>query len=140
MKKFYLTLILIWIGSTTLSAEIAPEYYAQMQAGATEQLRITPVDVSRDWYFWRSVRKVKVRAKVVSVTKSSLGLKPGQMIYFEYETYSPSAGWAGPRPMPLLTEGAEYDFYGEAGDSRLAADVVLNPVARGYSFEKVHPR
>jgi hypothetical protein len=129
--------ILLLVPVATLFAEINPMYYREMQEKAPERLRIRPTDVSRDWYFWRRTRKVKVEAEVISVVKSAAGLSKGNKVYFEYETYEPEQGWAGPRPMPLLEEGVECDFFGEKTGVNKKKGVILEPGARGYSFDSL---
>lgn len=121
-----------------LFAEINPLYYRQMQESAGERLKIRVSQVSRDWYFWRSTRKVSVDAEVVAVGKTATGIAPGNRIYFEYEIFTPPAdGWVGPRPMPPLFAGKEYDFFGERVGVAKDKGIILNPGARGYSFESL---
>ncbi len=129
---------LLLLPVAVLFAEISPVYYKEMQEKAPERLRIKVTDFSRDWYFWRSERKVKVSAEVVRVIKSASGITAGNRVFFEYVIFSPPGdGWAGPRPMPELTEGVEYDFFGERVDVDKAKGIVLTPTARGYSFESL---
>lgn len=129
---------LLAVSTAVLFAEINPMYYREMQEKAPERLRIKPTDVSRDWYFWRNERKVRVKAQVVKVLKSAAGLAAGNQVYFEYVMFEPpSDGWVGPRPMPLLQEGVEVDFFGEKTETRKDKGIVLNPTARGYSFDSL---
>lgn len=119
-----------------LRAELPPQYYREMQQRAPELLRIRTTSVSRDWLFWRSERKISVRAQVTGVTRSASGVNTGNSIYFEYVVFTPArGGWAGPRPMPLLTEGVECDFFGERVTVAKDKGIVLTPTARGFSFE-----
>lgn len=119
-------------------AEISPAYYRQMQQQAPERLRVRVVSFSRDWLFWRSERKATVTADVTAVMKSATGISPGNRVYFEYTIFTPPAGgWTGPRPMPQLQEGTEYDFFGERAGVDKARGIILTPAARGYSFESL---
>lgn len=119
-------------------AELPPQYYREMQEKAAERLKIRVTGVSRDWYFWRNERKVSVSAEVVNVVRSASGIGKGDIVSFEYTIFSPpSHGWVGPRPMPLLAAGAEYDFFGERQGVAKDKGIVLTPTARGYSFESL---
>jgi hypothetical protein len=129
---------LLLLPLAVLFAEISPVYYKEMQEKAPERLRIKVTDFSRDWYFWRSERKVKVTAEVVRVVKSATGITTGSRVFFEYVIFPPPGeGWAGPRPMPELAEGSEYDFFGERVDADKTKGIILAPTARGYSFESL---
>ena len=134
------TAILFLASAGMLFAEISPVYYREMQEKASERLKIKVVDFSRDWYFWRSERKATVVAEVTAVVKSKSGITPGNRVRIEYVIfYPPSNGWAGPRPMPELQEGGEYDFFGERTDVTRDKGILLEPGARGYSFESLLP-
>lgn len=130
--------VLILIFVFPVIAEIPPQYYREMQEKAPERLKIRVTGVSRDWYFWRDERKVSVTAEVVTVVRSASGVSKGNTVYFEYTIFSPpSHGWSGPRPMPLLSAGAEYDFFGERQGVAKGKGIILTPTARGYSFESL---
>lgn len=121
-----------------LVAEINPVYYRQMQEQAPERLRIKVTGFSRDWYFWRDDRKATVTAEVKAVVKSTSGITVGSRVYFEYTIFTPSRpGWTGPRPMPVLEPGAEYDFFAERTGVDKTKGIILTPAARGYSFESL---
>jgi hypothetical protein len=134
----WMAFVALLAAAVSIFAEISPTYYREMQQKAPEQLRIKVVDFSRDWYFWRSERKAKVIAEVTAVVKSATGLAKGNRVYFEYVIVTPpGGGWAGPRSMPELSEGAEYDFFGERVDANKDKGIILTPTARGYSFESL---
>lgn len=134
-KRFTLLLFAITLA---LHAEIHPKYYREMQQNAPEDLRLKIIDVSRDWRFWSDTRHVKVKAVVVEVKKSQVGLTPNTHVFFEYDVFTPSGGWVGPRPMPLLEENSTTDFFGERIDVDKKRGVILRPTARGYSFDRIH--
>ncbi|MBV6493344.1 MAG: hypothetical protein LDLANPLL_01360 [Turneriella sp.] len=129
--------LFFFMAVVSLGAEIHPKYYREMQQNAPEDLRLKILDVSRDWRFWSDTRHVKVKAVVVEVNKSKVGLTPATQVFFEYDVFTPSGGWAGPRPMPLLEENSVTDFFGERIGVDKKRGVILRPTARGYSFERV---
>ncbi len=114
------------------SAEIQPKYYAQMQASAPEVIYLDVKDVDLEWCLIScESRDVVVQATVVSVERSATGLKTGQAIVVKYVHFSPSGGWVGPRPTPVLQKGKTVAYL-----SRAAAGH-YEPAARGYSFDTV---
>lgn len=138
MKRVLFSATVAAVALVPLFAEISPVYYREMQQQAPEQLKIRVVSVSRDWFFWRSERKTMVHANVTAVVKSASGIAAGNTVYFEYMVFTPPrGGWTGPRPMPVLEQGSEYDFFGEKVNVTKDKGIVLNPTARGYSFESL---
>jgi len=135
--KMRMAILCACLAVTAVAAEISPVYYREMQQKAPERLRVRVTAFSLDGSAGQSERKASVSAEVTGIKKTSARLKKGNLVYFEYIIFSPERGWAGPRPMPELTEGQEYDFFGERVGVNKAKGVILKPTARGYSFESL---
>ena len=129
--------ITVLLTATTLFAEINPRYYVEMQKKSPERLRIKVTQVKNEPCDNCETFKTEVKAVVTKVTRTKSKLKKGREVTFSYSVFRPRAGWAGPRPMPQLEQGKEYDFFGSktavGGDGR----VELLPGARGYSFDSL---
>jgi hypothetical protein len=109
--------------------EIHIRHYKKMQKQAPEVLKIEVVGVDKGWCFFCRSRDIEIEARVREVLRSQSGLKQGARIVIEYEHFSPSEGWAGPRPVPVLIEGVLYPAF-----VRLNKDKRYVPAAKGYSF------
>lgn len=136
MRKLLLIVTLTAIAP--LYSEIQSKYYEEMQRNAPEKLRIRVEKVDDDccWFFCDKYQ-TRVTAIIMRVNKSAAGLQIGNRVYFEYEIFKPRQGWVGPRPMPVLKKGEEYDFFGSKTDAHKDKGVILSPDARGYSFESL---
>lgn len=131
--RWLTALLALAVHPRAAQAEIAPEYYAEMQAGAPEAvtLKVTSVDTSV-CVLWCSKQSVTAKAVVQAVERSGSGLKVGDTITIRYTHLIPSGGWAGPRPIPVLKKG-ETTVAFLRPNKRLG----YHPAARGYSFERV---
>lgn len=133
-----LLLILTLTSLSPLFAEIQSKYYEEMQRNAPEKLRIRVEKIDDEWcWFFCDKYQTRVTAIIMRVNKSAAGLQIGNRVYFEYEIFKPSRGWVGPRPMPVLKKGEEYDFFGSKIDVHKDKGIILSPEARGYSFESL---
>lgn len=120
-----------------LVAEINPRYYREMQKKAPEQLRLRVDSVESDPCNNCETFKTRVSATVTKVVRSKSGMKRNQSVWIEYEVYQPRAGWAGPRPMPALRENEDCDFFGRKTGTDSKKRIILDPGARGYSFQSL---
>jgi hypothetical protein len=116
-------------------AEIAPEYYAQMQADAPESLtvKILRVQVIRRRTGDETQCHVSAVARVTDVERSRAGLRPSQRISIQYQTVERNYFMAGMAPVPVLKAGEETSAFLKRGRNRKA----FSPAAQGYSFQKV---
>jgi len=131
MKEVALPLLMITF-LVSAYAEIQPKYYKQYQEQAPEYVTIKVISVSRDWKIFSSRRTVTVEARVITVQRTRSGLKENDTITIRYIHFTPSRGWVGPRPIPLLEEEKTYPaFLKKSGEKH------YEPAARGYSFGPV---
>jgi hypothetical protein len=131
MKKAALPLLMV-IFLISAYAEINPKYYKQYQEQAPEYITMQVISVNKDWRFFSSRRTVIVEARVITVQRTHSGLKEDDSITIRYIHFTPSRGWAGPRPIPLLEEEKSYPaFLKKSGEKH------YEPAARGYSFGPV---
>jgi len=135
MLKFLLASVLL--PAAALFAEINPRYYLEMQQKAPEQLRIRVTHIKNEPCDDCETFKTEVRAVVTKVIRTKSKLKNGREVMLSYEIFRPRAGWAGPRPMPLLEKGREYDFFGSNDGVDDKKRIQLTPGARGYSFDSL---
>lgn len=110
-------------------AELPPQVYEEMQAEAPESLVIETRTVSQE-LVTRSLTRITVTARVVSVARSASGLEPGDGISIVYERRWRPPGWTGPGPVPILGEGRRYRAYLH----RVQDGTHYAPAARGRSF------
>ena len=129
--------ILTLFAISAVFAEISPKYYREWQQQAPERLRIKIEKVESDPCNDCDRFKTRVNAEVVRVIRSKAGLRTGNKIFMEYEVFVPRRGWVGPRPMPVLNVGTEYDFFGSKTDVNKEKGVIVTPGARGYSFDSL---
>lgn len=125
---------LFWVILTPLApaiAELPPDVYETYQADAPELIHIEVLRVKRPIIWFSRTTPITLSARVVSVQRSQSNLKEGDSITITYETYRPPTGWAGPRPIPILTRGRLYRAYLVWSDQENA----YVPAARGRSFE-----
>lgn len=129
MKHLLVLLLLLTVG--TLSAEIAPEQYREMQLNAPEYVEIKVLSVSKSYNLFSGNTKVKANAEVRTVIRSESNLTVGDRITIRYTHDKPRKFWAGPRSIPILKKKEETTAF-------LAFDtetLVYVPAARGASFE-----
>lgn len=111
-------------------AELPPQAYHDMQEEAAEVIVLTVerVETSNDG---RSTGVVAT-ARVDHVVRSASGLARGTEIRLEYRSVALPDGMVGPRPIPVVEEGASYRawlFRAHDGKS-------YGPAARGASFSR----
>lgn len=119
------------VGTEGLSAEIAPEYYAEMQEDAPEYVVIEPTDVRTGIALFGRSKPVTVTARVVAVYRTVTGITVGDTITIRYEHFNPRRGWVGPRPIPILRTETRYPAF----LSWDGTDATFRPAAMGASFE-----
>ena len=126
-------LILLSFGGLIVSskAELPPEAYLQMQAGATEVIEIK-VEAVKHQHLFR--KQEHVSAVVTKVTKSASKLKVGDKIEIKYR-HVRLGNAVGPSPIPQLDQGKTYPAW-----LRKSEDGHYEPDARGMSFEKIDKR
>lgn len=117
------------LGWDAARAELPPSVYMQQQKSAPEAVRIEVLRVEGMIDEGEEQRSdLVVTARVLCVGRSAAGLKPGEEIAIAYATVvKHRRGWAGPRPLPILTAGPYPAYLAKAGD-RFA------PAASGWSF------
>ncbi|YCM42177.1 hypothetical protein V2O64_12775 [Verrucomicrobiaceae bacterium 227] len=130
MKFLWLFLSLVGL-STSAHAELPPEAYQKMQAGAPEVIEIK-VELVKHQHLFR--RQEFVSAVVTKVTKSGSKLKVGDKITIKYR-HVPLGRSVGPSPIPQLDKGKTYPAW-----LRKSGDGHYEPAARGMSFEKIDKR
>ncbi len=135
MLRFIAATVLLT--APTLFAEINPRYYVEMQKKSPERLRIMITQVKNEPCDNCETFKTEVTAVVTKVIRTKSKLKKGREVTFSYSVFRPRAGWAGPRPMPQLEQGKEYDFFGSKSGVDDDRRVKLEPGARGYSFDSL---
>lgn len=138
-KKRILAVVLL--AALPAVAELAPEVYAALQQKAPEvlSLQVVEVKIDRDWhkpdgcgfFEFEVERDVVVQARVLAVTRSESGLRPGTVIQIPYESIRRCSGYSGARSIPLLEEEEKVVAY-LAKNGRYYA-----PAARGASFESL---
>jgi hypothetical protein len=129
--------ITVLLTATTLFAEINPRYYVEMQKKSPERLRIKVTQVKNEPCDNCETFKTEVTAVVTKAIRTKSKLKKGREVTFSYSVFRPRKGWAGPRPMPQLEQGKEYDFFGSKTAVDAEGRVELLPGARGYSFDSL---
>lgn len=128
--------IALFAGSSLL-AEINPRYYVEMQKKSPEHLRVKVTRVQNESCNNCETFKTEVTAVVTKVIRTKAKLKKGREVTFSYSVFRPREGWVGPRPMPLLEKDQEYDFFGTKTGVDDQKRIVLQPGARGYSFDSL---
>jgi hypothetical protein len=134
-----LALVLLAV-SVPLFGELAPEVYEQMQREAPEllQVEVAGVDFDRELghpqgcglFEFEVSKHAVVKAKVVAVTRTRAGVKPGDVIEIRYTSVKRCSGFAGPRSIPMLAKGDRVQAWLAKGTRS------FEPAARGASFEK----
>lgn len=122
---------------TALNAEIHPQFYAEWQRTAPEQLlfvveKVEPEERPNDEYF-----DTRIIGKVVRVFHSEAYIRKDQKVEIRYTVFQPRKDYAGPKPMPYLSRGATYPVYAKALERMADGTWLLEPVAGGRSFEVV---
>lgn len=135
MLKFIAATVLLT--APALFAEINPRYYVEMQKKSPERLRITVTQVKNEPCDNCETFKTQVTAVVTKVIGTKSKIKKGRAVRFSYDIFRPREGWVGPRPMPQLEQGKEYDFFGSKTGIDSEKRVLLLPGARGYSFDSL---
>lgn len=111
-------------------AELPPYVYADLQAEAPEVLTIHVEAVRTTGS--GSVTTIIVEAVVVTVERSTAGLRSGDRLSIGYEREQHADGWTGPSPVPLLRQGTEtLAFLAPATGNDASA---FRPAAGGWSF------
>ena len=139
MKTLVLMAALIAVSPVALG-ELAPEVYQAMQQAAPEvlQLEILSVEIDRDFhkpdgcgfFEFEITRNVVVEAKVLSVVRSRIGIRPGAVLRIPYTSVKRCEGFSGPRSLLLLSEKDRVYAYLAKTERGLA------PAARGASFTR----
>lgn len=121
-------------------AELPPYVYEDLQQKAPEALliEVTSVDVGRrfakpdgcSWYEFEVIRNVSVEARVVRVTRSAAGLRPGDAIRVEYASINRCSGYNGPRSIDMVRRGDHIRAFLAKGDRA----GLFVPAARGATF------
>ncbi|MCB1175663.1 MAG: hypothetical protein KDK39_18960 [Leptospiraceae bacterium] len=125
--------LFLWLPAG-LAAEIPPRYYQQAQDSAPEYLEIEVLDVSKDWYFWRSAREITLQARVLAVHRSASGLKADQLITIRYLHKPLPDNTVGPSPIPILTVGTRTPAWLKKSGVTMTEGIILTSAARGYTF------
>jgi len=116
----------MWIFAVAhLHAELPPAAYAKLRAQSPEALTIQTLTVSTNG------ADITARAKVLSVQRTSSGLKTGSLIQIRYSSFKSSM--PGPGPAMVLKQGAHYHAWLSKG----ASDDFYGLAAQGSSFEVV---
>lgn len=120
-------------GPATIRAEIAPVYRAKMQNEAQEalQVEITKVDAKRTRGKDFTAYEVCAVAKVISVTRSASGLRPGSLIEVQYDTSFSDFAIPGSSPIDVLESGKTMAIYVHRDGK------VYRPSARNNSFVEI---
>jgi len=118
----------------TLSRELPPYVYKEMQQKSPEVLMVKVEDVktSISKYGEETDTNVTVKLTVEKVTRTATKLKKGSHLTVSYVHIEHSGGWAGPSSIPVLTKGQSLTAY--LGKTK---DGSYGPAARGRSFEAV---
>jgi len=119
--------------AATISAELPPAVYKELQDRAPEYLVIRVLSVeSRQSDEQESVRfDVTAEARIQEVTRSASGLKAGAVIRISYVTKRhKQPAWVGPSPVPMLVEG----WVGPAFLAKSKERSTYAPAAGGQSF------
>lgn len=135
MRKFVSAIV--FLSATILFAEINPRYYVEMQKKSPERLRIRVTQVNNEPCDNCETFKTEVQAVVTKTIRTKSKIKKGREVTFSYTVFRPREGWVGPRPMPQLEQGKEYDFFGSKSGVDAQMRVRLEPGARGYSFDSI---
>ncbi|HEY9282817.1 MAG TPA: hypothetical protein VIP46_05135 [Pyrinomonadaceae bacterium] len=135
--KFLLAAALVVSLSASVSAELPPYVYKDMQAKSPERLtiRVKSVRTEERDESERKLVAVTAEAEVVEVARTASELKPGQTIRIRYTHTDYKQPMAGPSQVPILREGETYPAFlrkNKEGDT-------YAPAAGGYSFEVVEP-
>ena len=115
-------------------AELPPSAYKEMQSRAPEVLRIRVLSVQSTEKAMPHGKDVSVRlrARVLGVTRSATKRKVGDVITINYVRRIHNQPMAGPSEVPLLQKGNSYPAFLSG-----SAKAGYSPAAGGYSFEVV---
>ncbi len=102
---FRLTSLGILLSLATARAELPPEVYEVMQKASSEALTIEVVAVKSEG------ASITVSAKIVSVERSSSGLKAGDEIRINYEVVQHLEPIVGPSQPIIVKAGGRYLAY-----------------------------
>lgn len=133
MKKIITLSILFAFSSVT--AEIHPKYYHEMQQEAPIVISATVLQVHRGPVLTRirgRKEPISLDLRVDSISRGKDLVEEGQRLTVRYSRFNPPKGWVGPRIMPLLREGEKTEAWLATGK-----DDSFVPAARGWSFERV---
>src|SRR3712207_947968 len=121
--------------SASVSAELPPTIYRDMQAKSPERLtiKVRTVKTEERDESERKLVAVAAEAEVVGVERTATELKPGQTIRIRYTRTDYKQPIAGPSQVPVLREGQTCPAFlrkDKEGDA-------YAPAAGGYSFKVV---
>jgi hypothetical protein len=119
-------------------AELPPSYYLELQNKASEYLKIEVIAAQKENSensdskdkSSESITNVELEAKVLEVSRSKSGLKPGDRIKIKYSHTTHRPGWAGPGEIPVLEAGNVRSAF----LSKVESKDFYEPAAKGKSF------
>jgi len=122
--RHHLLIVLFFLSPVLARAELAPSAYEAMQAAASDYVRIEVLRVDVEPGSEPTDQNVSLVATVSEVIRTGSGLKPGDIITITYVLKEHPKGWAGPGPVPVLSESQQTIAYlkkEETGDYSPAA-------------------
>ncbi len=115
---------LLFLFPIVARTELAPSAYEAMQASAPDYVRIEVLRVDVEPGAAPTDQNVNLVVTVSEVIRTGSDLKPGDIITITYVLKEHPKGWAGPGPVPLLSEKQQTVAYlkkEESGDFSPAA-------------------
>lgn len=88
-------------------AELPPSVYEKMQTEATDVLRVSVLEVEKTATDDPHVTDIRLVVDVLKVGRSSLKVRPGDVITITYRVTERKAPWVGPGEVPVLEIGDE---------------------------------
>ena len=129
--RLLLPLALFFLSLPALTqAELSPSAYESMQSSAPDYVRIEVLRVDVEPGATSAEQNVNIVATVSEVIRTASDLKAGDIITIVYAVTEHPKGWAGPGPVPILSERQQTVAYlkkEESGD--------FSPAAGRMSFE-----
>lgn len=140
MRERSIAIAILLILATAVRADLSPDVYKDLQRKAPEVLyiQVSSIDVHRSlakpsgcsFFDFEVVREVKVKARVLRVTRSETGVRAGDIVDIEYSSVSRCSGVNGPRSIQMLRSGDRvYAFLARRGHTPF-----FEPAARGATF------
>lgn len=102
MRRFLLLLAVVC--PLLVRAELPPSAYESMQKAASDLLTIEVLRVEIEPGDTPERQNVRVMALVNGVTRSTSGVKEGDLIHVVYTVTAREKGWTGPGEIPILEE------------------------------------